>query len=85
MEDVEQSNSVALLSDSIKSIVSYMPEHHEMISKIQESLPEIQRASSMFFKTQSQFMDNMLTVSHPTPIRNLRQILAEMRKARDAL
>lgn len=52
---------------------------------ISSTLPEVQRATALFCKTQSQFMDNMLTVSHFTPIRNLRQILAEMQRTRQAL
>ena len=52
---------------------------------IRAGLPEVARATALFQKTQSQFMDNMLTVSHITPIRNLRQILAEMKKIRMAL
>lgn len=66
-------------------MVEYLPEHKEMISIINNNLPEIHRATSLFCKTQSQFMDNMLTVSHPTPIRNIRQILAEVTKSREAL
>ena len=62
-----------------------MPEHRGMLETIKSGLPEIARATSLFNKTQSQFMDNMLTVSKPTPIRNLRQILAEMNKTKSAL
>lgn len=70
---------------SVKDIIAYAPEHKEMILKLEENLPEIQRATSLFGKTQSQFMDNMLTVSHTTPVRNLRQILAEVEKLKNAL
>lgn len=70
---------------TVTQMLAHMPEHEKMLSVIQESLPEIARASSMFYKTQSQFMDNMLTVSHPTPLRNMRQILAEMNKTREAI
>jgi len=62
-----------------------MPEHEKMLTLIQDNMPEVARATSLFYKTQSQFMDNMLTVSHPTPLRNMRQILAEMNKTRDAI
>lgn len=73
------------VTSAVTDLVNYLPEHKDMLVQIQQSLPEIQRASSLFNKSQSQFMDNMLTVSHPTPIRNLRQILAEMNKTREAL
>lgn len=73
------------LSKNYSDIVSYMPEHREMMENISINHPEIVRATSFFGKTQSQFMDNLLTVSHLTPIRNIRQILAEMEKIRNAL
>lgn len=57
----------------------------KMFDIISSMLPEVQRATSMFCKTQSQFMDNLLTISHFTPIRNMRQILAEMQRIRQAL
>lgn len=61
------------------------PQYVAMQDIIANGLPEVTRATNFFQKTQSQFMDNMLTVSHITPIRNLRQILAEMKKTRMAL
>lgn len=73
------------LNESINQLVQVMPEHKQMLEVIQSGLPEIQRASSLFMKTQSQFMDNMMTVSHMTPLRNLRQILAQMTSTRAAL
>ena len=59
--------------------------HEVMLNEIQVHLPQIEILSSNFGKTQSQFMDNMLTTSHPTPIRNVRQILAEINKSLEAL
>jgi hypothetical protein len=56
-----------------------------MLQKIDQNMPAIKQAQGQFYKTQSQFMDNMLTVSHPTHIRNLRQILAEINKSKQAL
>lgn len=73
------------LHKSFNHLVEHLPEHKEMLASIQASLPEVHRATSLFCKTQSQFMDNMLTVSHPTPLRNLRQYLAEMNKTREAI
>jgi len=60
-------------------------QHNIMLSEIQNNLPQINSLSMNFGKTQSQFMDNMLTTSHPTPIRNVRQMLAEINKSLDAL
>lgn len=59
--------------------------YQHMLSRIEEQLPAMQRATDNFNKTQSQYMDNMLTVSHHTPIRNLRQILAEVKKSSIAI
>jgi len=56
-----------------------------ILDEIGEMIPEIDRSTKLFNKSQSHFMDNMLTVSHITPIRNLRQILAEVKNTRMAL
>jgi hypothetical protein len=69
----------------VKDLVERMPEHREMIEVINKNLPEIKRATSLFGKTQSQFMDNMMTVSHYTPLRNLRQILAQIKSTQQAV
>ena len=57
----------------------------EMVKEIEANLPVIQDGCRQFGKSQSQFMDNFLTVSHPTPLRNARQILAEVNKSLEAL
>ena len=59
--------------------------YQKMVQIIKGSSVEIERASMNFMKSQSQFMDNMLTVSHITPIRNLRQILAQIEQIKVAL
>lgn len=59
--------------------------HKTMLKKINSELPVIDKITSNFGKSQSQFMDNMLTVSHPTPLRNIRQIMAEVNKSLEAL
>lgn len=71
---------------SMNEIIAIMPEHTQMLEVIKASLPEIQRATAAVGgKTQSQFMDNMMTVSNNTPGRNLRQILAQMVQTRQAI
>jgi hypothetical protein len=73
-------------TDTAKDLVERMPDHAGMIDIINKNLPEIKRAVSVAGgKTQTQFMDNMLTVSHYTPIRNLRQILAQITSMREAV
>lgn len=56
-----------------------------MLVNINDNLPEINRARQNFGKRQSQLMDNMLTVHHPTPLRNMRQILSEVERSYSAL
>lgn len=85
LKPVEITQSLIISEETVNDIVSYLPEHENMLKEIAKNYPEMKRATSLFNKTQSQFMDNMLTVSHPTPIRNLRQILAEVEKSRLAL
>ena len=73
------------VNNRLLEMVNAMPEHGAMIELIAKSTPELERGSSMYYKTQSQFMDNMMTASHLTPIRNSRQMLAEITKSKDAL
>jgi len=73
------------LENSQVDLFKRAKEYTAMTTVIQENLPMIYEASGNFGKTQSQFMDNFLTVSHPTPLRNARQTLAEMNKSIDAL
>jgi hypothetical protein len=81
----DATTDIVLSDETIGDICSYLPEHEKMLDLIREARPELQRATSLFSKRQSQFMDNVLTVSHPTPIRNLRQILSEIERATQAL
>lgn len=56
-----------------------------MLESINQSMEMIDKATMNFGKRQSQFMDNMLTLSHPTPYRNLRQILSEIERSQEGL
>jgi hypothetical protein len=56
-----------------------------MLDRISTRYPALKQDTEAFYKTQSQFMDNMLTVNAPTELRNLRQILAEIQKSKMAL
>lgn len=64
---------------------NHVEEYKKMSSYIQKHLPTIVEATGNFCKTQSQFMDNFLTISHPTPLRNAHQILAELTSSISAL
>lgn len=60
-------------------------QYRTMLEKINMYYPVIQRATKNFNKSQSQFMDNMFTVTQLTELRSARQILAEINKAKMAL
>ena len=77
-------NDLIIKDNVVDALTKYLPEHNDMLQLIEENLPEIKRATSLFNKRQSQFMDNMMTASKLTPLRNLRQILAEIEKAKNA-
>jgi len=78
-------NKDITIKDTIKDLELVSAEHKEMLEMINKNLPKIEKSSKNFGKSQSQFMDSMLTVSHPTPLRNVRQILAEIEKSMLAL
>jgi len=75
-----------ILSNLPKVSQDLMPSHYkEMLCRIKENYPVIQKATSNFHKTQSQFMDNMFSVHQLTELRSARQILAEIKKSKLAL
>lgn len=57
----------------------------QALEKISSFMPEINRATNSFGKTQSQFMNNVMTVSHHSALRNLRQVCSEIERRRMAL
>ena len=71
--------------DLISLDASIPSEYKPMLEKIENSLPIAIKAFDNFGKTQSQFMDNFLTVAHYTPLRNAHQILAELNSRVSAL
>lgn len=60
-------------------------DHREIAERVSEWLPIAMDQARVFGKRQTQFMDHVLTVNHPTPLRNLRQILAEVTDRKEAL
>lgn len=76
----------ALVNSLVRyDVKSLSVEHDDMLTVIEQAMPEIVRATSFFGKTQSQFMDNIMTVSHASDMRNIYQILAEVTNSRQAL
>jgi hypothetical protein len=59
--------------------------HKELLRSIHADFNVIEKATENFNKTQSQFMDSMLTLHQLTPIRSARQCLAEIKKSRLAM
>jgi len=70
----------------VKDVFKDLPvQYQSMLNRISESYPIIHKATKNFNKSQSQFMDNMFTISQPTELRSARQILAEIAKAKMAM
>lgn len=68
------------------TIDTLLPGHYrQMLQNITENYPALDRDTRNFRKTQSQFMDFCFTVSQPTELRSLRQMLAEIEKSKQAL
>jgi hypothetical protein len=57
----------------------------EDIKSIADFMPEVNRATNAFGKTQSQFMNNIMTISSFAVYRNLRQVMSEIERRRQAL
>lgn len=67
-------------------VIENLPtQYQSMLSRISERFPVIAKATKNFNKQQSQFMNHVMTVSQPTAIRSMRQILAEITRKREAL
>lgn len=61
------------------------PEYKNMLSNIQEKMPAVERDTSNFHKSHSQFMQVTLDITAITPIRSIKHTLAEIEKTRSAL
>lgn len=61
------------------------PEYNLMLKNIQDRLPAVQRDTSNFHKSHSQFMQVTLDVTAITPIRSIKHTLAEIDRTKSAL
>ncbi len=77
-------NGLAVI-DNISSLPVVTKQYKGMLKHIKETLPAIQKSSSNFYKSHSQFMGTMLDVTAITPIRSVKHTLAEIDKTRMAL
>jgi len=82
---MEESKAVSIADSNLPEIAKNQPRLQPMIAAIGKALPELNRAREYFGKTQTQFMDNVMTLSAPTPMRNIHQILANIEQIRSAL
>ena len=67
------------------ALVDAKPEYNTMLANIDKKMPEIQQATSNFYKSHSQFMGVTLDVTAITPIRSIKHTLAEVDKTKGAL
>jgi len=76
----------ALVVKNIETaLVDAKPEYKTMLQNIEEKMPEVQQATSNFYKSHSQFMGVTLDVTAITPIRSIKHTLAEVDKTKSAL
>ena len=61
------------------------PEYNLMLKNIEDRLPAVQKDTSNFHKSHSQFMQVTLDVTAITPIRSIKHTLAEIDRTRSAL
>jgi hypothetical protein len=61
------------------------PEYNLMLKNIESRLPAVQRDTSNFYKSHSQFMQVSLDVTAITPIRSIKHSLAEIEQTKSAL
>ena len=66
-------------------LTSSKPEYLSMIKNIDSKLPAVEKASSNFYKTSSQFKNITLDVTAITPIRSIKHTLAEIEKTKLAI
>lgn len=78
-------NKGLILADEIKFLEKVEEKYKPLVANINEYLPQIEKDMTSFNKGQSSFMDTRMVLSHPTPIRQIRQGLAEIQSAKMAL
>jgi hypothetical protein len=74
-----------IISNMNTALAVTKPEYNIMLKNIQDRLPAVQRDTSNFHKSHSQFMQVTLDVTAITPIRSIKHTLAEIDRTRAAL
>lgn len=86
-ENKETSGGLVLSEATVEALSLLSDRRYEpIVRQVQEQLPKLRRQTeTVGGKRQTQAMDYLLTLSAPTPYRNLRQILAQVERSDEAL
>ena len=71
--------------ETVSTLPMVNKQYKGMLKHINETMPAIQKSSSNFYKSHSQFMNTMLDVTAITPVRSVKHTLAEIDKTKQAL
>lgn len=74
-----------IISNMNTALAIKKPEYGVMLKNIQDRMPMVERDTSNFHKSHSQFMSVTLDVTAITPIRSIKHTLAEIDRTRSAL
>jgi uncharacterized protein YoxC len=74
-----------ILKNINTSLVTQKPEYKVMLNNINSKMPAVQRDTSNFHKSHSQFMQVTLDITAITPIRSIKHTLAEIERTKKAL
>jgi hypothetical protein len=74
-----------IISSMNTALTVQKPEYNLMLKNIQDRLPAVQKDTSNFHKSHSQFMSVTLDVTAITPIRSIKHTLAEIDRTKSAL
>lgn len=74
-----------ILSNMTSALTVQKPEYNLMLKNIQDRMPAVQKDTSNFHKSHSQFMQVTLDVTAITPIRSIKHTLAEIDRTKSAL
>lgn len=82
------STDITKYESSITNQSSMLPttkQYKEMLSNIKDNIPALNDTEHNFYKTQSQFMDSLLTLNQVTPLRMCYHLLADVEQVKLAI
>lgn len=74
-----------IIKQIAKSLPAVKPEYGQMLKNIKKNMPAVDRDTSNFHKSHSQFMQVTLDITSISPIRSIKHTLAEIEQTRMAL